>query len=165
MKQVNRYILTRLSCIVFMTFAMTTVPSAHAHTCSQATGAGQWAFTVSGSVILPNGAAVPVMQVGSFREDREGNFNGSQTRSLGGGVSKETFAGTASIHSDCSGTATTAPYDESGAVVRTTTVDFVLDEDGNHARSIVTSVVLPNGTSVAPLLTIDYRRVFSRQSN
>jgi len=150
--------------MVFATFATTIVPSALAHACSQATGAGQWAFTVSGSVVLPNGAVVPVLQVGTFREDRDGNFNGSQTRSLGGGVGKETFAGTASIHSDCSGTASTETYDESRALARTTTVDFVLDEDGNHARSIVTSIVLPNGTSLAPILTIDYRRISSRES-
>jgi hypothetical protein len=147
--------------IAFTICGATVVPLAHGNVCSQATGAGRWAFTVTGSVILPTGAAVPIMQVGTFREDRAGNLEGNQTRSLGGSVGKETFTGTAAIHSDCTGTATLAVSDESGTLVRTTTLDFVLDEDGNHARSIVTSIVLPNGVTLAPLLTLDYRRIFS----
>ena len=166
MKIANARTLTLLSCIIFTAFGMIVVPMANANSCSQASGAGRWAFTATGSVILPTGTSVPVTQIGIFQEDREGNVSGSQTRSLGGSVGKETFAGTASISPDCTGTAALAVYDEtSGALVRTTTVNFVLDDDGNHARSVVTSVVLPDGTSLAPLLTLDYRRVFSKRSN
>lgn len=160
MTQETRYTLTQFL-IIFTIFSGTMAPLAHASACSQATAAGRWAFTVTGSIILPTGAAIPVVQVGIFREDRAGNLEGSQTRSVGGSVGKETLTGTASVHPDCSGTATLALYDESGSLVRTTTLDFVLNEDGNHARSIITSIVLPNGASLAPLLTADYRRVFS----
>jgi hypothetical protein len=163
MKQTNRNPLSLLAIVTF--FGVSMVPLAHARICLQAGSAGRWAFTVTGSVILPTGGVVPVMQVGTFREDREGNIQGSQTRSLGGSVGKETLTGTATINPDCSGTATTAVYDDSGALVRTTTVDFVLDDDGNHARSIVTSIVLPDGTSLAPLLTLDYMRIFSKRGD
>jgi hypothetical protein len=81
-------------------------------------------------------------------------------------VGNETFAGSASVNPDCTGTATLAVYDEtSGALVRTTSVSFILDDDGNHARSIVASIVLADGTRLAPLLTLDYRRIFSQRSN
>jgi len=166
MKTANRRTLTLLSCMIFTAVDILVVPLANANSCSQASAAGRWAFTATGSVILPTGASLPVTQVGSFGEDIQGNVSGSQTRSLGGSVDNETFAGTASINPDCTGSAALAVYDEkSGALVRTTTVSFVLDDDGNHARSMVTSVVLPDGTSLAPLLTLDYRRIFFKRSN
>jgi hypothetical protein len=87
MTQNRRYTLT-LSFIVFTILAGTLAPLARASVCSQATGAGRWAFTVTGSVILPTGAAVPIVQVGLFREDRAGNFDGNQTRNVGGSVGK-----------------------------------------------------------------------------
>jgi hypothetical protein len=166
MKTANRKTLTLLSCVIFTAFDMIALPMANANSCSLASGAGHWAFTATGSVILPTGTSVPVTQIGSFQEDREGNVSGSQTRSLGGSVGNETFAGSASINPDCTGSATLAVYDEtSGSLVRTTIVNFILDDDGNHARSIVTSIVLPDGTSLPPLLTLDYRRIFSKRSN
>ena len=166
MKIAKRKTLALLSSMMFTAFAMVVVPLANANSCSQASGAGRWAFTATGSVILPTGASVPVTQVGTFTEDRQGNVSGNQTRSLAGSVGKETFAGIASVNPDCTGSATLAVYDEtSGALVRTTSVNFILDDDGDHARSIVTSIVLPDGTTLAPLLTLDYRRVFSKRSN
>ena len=166
METINRTTRARLSCIAFTLLSIGVVPTANAKSCSLASGAGRWAFTITGSVILPTGASIPVVQVGIFREDNLGNVSGSQTRSLGGSVAKETFAGTASINPDCTGTAELAVYDNtSGALTRTTSVDFVLDDDSNHARSIVTSIELPDGTRLAPLLTLDYRRIFSRASN
>ena len=166
MKQIKRKTLTLLSFIVFTTFDMTMAPLAHAHTCSTSTGAGSWGFTVTGSVILPTGAQISVAQVGNYTQDRQGNLSGRQTRSIGGKVAQETFTGTASTNRDCTGTATITVYDNaSGALVRITTLDFVLDDDGNRARSIVTSIVLPDGTNLGPLLTLDYRRVFSNGNN
>src|ERR1700758_2848753 len=106
MKAASRKAVTLLSCVIFTAFDMIALPMASANSCSQATGAGRWAFTAAGTVILPNGASVPVTQVGIFTEDQQGNVSGSQTRSLGGSVGKETFAGIASISPDCAGTAT-----------------------------------------------------------
>jgi hypothetical protein len=131
------------------------------HLCSNATGAGKWGFTVTGSIVLPGGAAVQVAQVGRFTQDREGNLVGTQTRSLGGSVAEETFLGTLSTNPDCTGKATVNFYDKaSGDLVRTSTLDFVMDEDGRASRAIVTSTILPNGASLGPILTIEYRKTF-----
>jgi hypothetical protein len=136
------------------------VPLAHAHSCSNTTGAGTWAFTVTGTVVLPTGVVVPVAQVGSFKQDSSGDLIGSQTRSLGGGVAQETFTGTTSTNPDCTGQVTVYVYDkQSGALVRTSTLDFILVDDGKEARAIVTSIVLPNGASLGPVLTVEYKRV------
>lgn len=141
-------------------------PNLHASQCSSATGAGHWEFTVTGMVILPTGAAVPVAQVGSYTADKAGNVAGSQTRSLGGNVAEETLTGTTSTNPDCTGKATVYVYDkQSGALVRTSTLDYVFVEDGRQIRGIITSVVLPNGASLAPVLTIEYRRIFTKENN
>ena len=43
--------------------------SAHAEgRCSMAATAGAWAFTYSGTILLPNGAAIPVASVGRFTQ-------------------------------------------------------------------------------------------------
>jgi hypothetical protein len=166
MKLISRKTLPLLTSMLLAGLALGMAPLAQAHTCSKSSGEGRWAFTVTGSVILSNGAAVSVAQVGTYTQDREGNLSGRQTRSLGGSVAHETFTGTASTSSNCTGSATIAVYDKtSGALVRTTTLDVVLDDDGNHARAIVTSIVLPDGTSLAPLLTLDYTRIFSKRSD
>jgi hypothetical protein len=117
-------------------------------------------------VILPTGLAVPVAQVGSYTADKAGNVAGVQTRSLGGNVAEETFTGTTSTNPDCTGKATVYVYDkQSGALVRTSTLDYVFVEDGRQIRGIITSVVLPNGANLAPVLTIEYRRIFTKENN
>ena len=147
---------------LFLSLSLNVLPSANARTCSNATGAGRWGFTVTGSVILPTGAAAPVAQVGSYTADREGNLEGTQTRSLGGSVASETFTGTTATSADCTGKATIYVYDKTtGNLVRTSTLDYIYDADGRQARAIVTSIVLPNGASLAPVLTLDYRRISS----
>ena len=141
-------------------------PWLHASQCSSATGAGRWEFTVTGMVILPTGLAVPVAQVGSYTADKARNVAGVQTRSLGGNVAEETFTGTTSTNPDCTGKATVYVYDkQSGALVRTSTLDYVFVEDGRQIRAIITSVVLPNGANLAPVLTVEYRRIFTKENN
>jgi hypothetical protein len=148
------------------TFTMSLPPTVLARTCSNATGAGRWEFTVTGTIILPTGAAVPVAQVGSYTADKAGNIIGSQTRILGGNVAEETFTATASTNPDCTGKATVYVYDkQSGTLVRTSTLDVVFVDEGREARAIVTAVVLPNGTNLGPVLTIEYKRVFFGRGN
>lgn len=141
-------------------------PWLHAAQCSNATGAGHWQFTVTGLVILPTGAAAPVAQMGTYTADKEGNIAGSQTRSLGGNVAEETFIGTISTNSDCTGKATVNFYDkQSGALARTSTLDLVYINGGRELRAIVTSTVLPNGVSIGPVLTVENRRVSLGKGN
>ena len=156
MKSIARILIAALFVVKFAAGLAFADP---AHHCSNATGAGRWGFTVTGTILLPTGAAVPVVQVGRFTQDHEGNVVGTQTRSLGGSVGEETFTGTISTNSDCTGKATVNFHDKaSGDLVRTSTLDFVMDEDGRASRAIVTSTVLPNGASLGPILTIEYRK-------
>ncbi len=48
---------------VLTLFFLALTPNLHAASCSNATGAGRWEFTVTGLVILPTGTAVPVAQL------------------------------------------------------------------------------------------------------
>src|SRR5437667_4018647 len=45
-----------------------------------------------------------VAATGIFTQDASGNITGTQTRSLNGSVADETFTGTATVYSDCTGT-------------------------------------------------------------
>jgi len=141
------------------TLILSVVPIAQARTCSNATGAGKWGFTVTGTIITPNGP-VSVVQVGRFTLDRAGNVVGSQARSLGGGIARETFKGTTTTNPDCTGSGTIQVFDESGSLVRTSGLDFVLVDNAREARYIVTSIVLPNGASIPPILAVDAKRLF-----
>lgn len=123
--------------------------------CSRASVAGKWAFTTTGSIP----GIGPVAAVGSFTQDASGNLKGSQTRSLNGDVADETFTGTASVNPDCTGADVIQVF-QSGVLVRTSSLSVVYDENGQDVRAIFTSLVLPDGTSLPTILTIEAKRVF-----
>jgi hypothetical protein len=50
---------------------------------------------------------------------------------------------------------------ESGVLVRTSTLKVVYDQNGREERAIFQSVVLPNGTSLPAVLTIEAKRITS----
>ena len=74
---------------------------ARASQCSQASAAGNWAYTYTGTVFAPN--ALPAAAVGHFHEDAKGNVTGSQTHTLAGETEVEDITGTATVNSDCTG--------------------------------------------------------------
>ena len=135
MQSVSR---TLLLLAFLTTLVLSIAPTVQARTCSNATGAGDWGCTVTGLLILPTGQ-VPIGQVGNFTLDAEGNVVGRQTRSLGGAIGHETILGKAQTNPDCTGTATLQIFDESGALARTATLDFIFVDSGSEARYIVTS--------------------------
>lgn len=135
------------------------VPGVHA-ACSKAGVEGKWGFSTNGSIP----AIGPVAATGLFNQDREGNITGSQTRSLNGDIADETFTGTATVNSDCTGTDTIQVFQD-GNLVRTTTLNVVYDDNAREARAIFTSLVLPDGTKLPTVLTIEARRVVSRQAD
>jgi hypothetical protein len=139
-------------------FFLAVAPALHAAHCTDATGAGKWGFTTTGMLILPTGP-VSVVAVGSFIQDTAGNIAGGQTRSLGGLTAHETFKGTVVTNPDCTGTATVEVFDDSGAVVRTSTLEFVLVNNARQVRAIFRSLVLPDGTSIPTVLTTEYDRL------
>jgi len=125
------------------------VPGLHA-ACSTASVAGRFGFTTTGSIP----AVGPVAATGIFTQDASGNITGTQTRSLNGSVADETFTGTATVNSDCTGTDTVQVFQD-GSLVRTTTLQVVYDDNGREARAIFTSLVLqPSGVSLPNIITI-----------
>ena len=142
---------------LMITFVVSVAPSAQAASgkCSFSKVAGTYGLTTTGSIP----AIGPVAAVGLITIDASGNISGSQTRSLNGDIADETFTGTATLNSDCTGTDTVSVF-ESGILVRTSTLKVVYDDHGNSARAIFTSIVLPDGTPLASILTVDARRVW-----
>jgi len=140
-------------------FLLLAGPSLHA-ACTSATAAGTFGFTTTGILILPAPTGpVPVGAVGSITFDLNGNAAGSQDRSLGGAFAHETLTGTLTVNRDCTISLLANVFDSSGTLVRTSTIDGVLVNNGKQIRGIFETVVLANGVSLGSVLTVDGNRV------
>ncbi len=140
-------------------FLLLAGPSLHA-ACTSATAAGTFGFTTTGILILPAPTGpVPVGAVGSITVDLNGNAAGSQDRSLGGAFAHETLTGTLTVNRDCTISLLANVFDSSGNLVRTSTIDGVLVNNGKQIRAIFETVVLANGVSLGSVLTVDANRV------
>jgi len=138
-------------------FLLVAGTSLHA-ACTSATAAGTFGFTTTGTLILPSGP-VPVGAVGLITFDLNGNAAGSQDRSLGGAFAHETLTGTLTVNRDCTISLLANVFDSSGTLVRTSTIDGVLVNNGKQIRGIFETVVLANGVSLGSVLTVDGNRV------
>lgn len=132
--------------------------------CSAATLKGAWGYTETGSVIAPSpaGGTVTVMAaaVGRYEFDRVGNFDGEQDSSANGAVGHDTKQGTYVINPDCTGTLTLTAYRD-GVPQRLSIWAFVIadGDGGREMRGIMTSMALPNGVPLAPILTMSARPI------
>ncbi len=131
-----------------------------AHTCSLASVAGTYSLTTTGSIP----AIGPVAAVGVVTVEKSGNLSGGQTRSLNGAIADETFNGTATVNPDCTGTDVIQVFQD-GVLVRTSTLNLVYEDNSRSARAIFTSIVLPDGTQLSSILTIEARRLFVREGH
>jgi hypothetical protein len=129
------------------------------HTCSAATVAGEWGYSETGTLILPTGP-VPYASLGRYTLDRDGNYSGARTASLGGTIQVATFKGTATVNPDCTGTVTISFYGQSGNLLSTAVKTVVYINNAREARAMITSVVLPNGVSLPAVLTTDAKKIF-----
>ena len=136
-------------------------PSGQAGQCSLAGTAGKYGFTLTGTVILPTGP-VPIAAVGRATLDAAGNASGTESRSVGGGFADETFTGTYTVNSDCTGTATIQFY-ESGQLVRTSVLSLVFDNNQKEIRMVQKSLELPNGAFLPVVVTVEARRIFTEE--
>jgi hypothetical protein len=153
----------RLVPLLITLFALSAASAARAsdtRSCSTASIAGKFGFTTTGSIP----SIGPVAATGLFTQDASGNITGTQTRSLNGDIADETFTGTATVNRDCTGTDTIQVF-QNGVLARTTTLHVVYDDDGREARAIFTSLVLPDGTSLPSIITIEARRIFPGKSD
>ncbi len=126
--------------------------------CSLALTAGKWGFTTNGTVV----GIGPRASMGILTLDAAGNaLNGKATASLNGVVTDETFSGTYTVNPDCTGKLAIDIFNLSGNKVLTATLDLVFDDNVRELRAIFTSVVLPNGTPLATVITVEAKKMFA----
>lgn len=131
-------------------------------TCSQASWRGDFGYTFTGTLNL-SAPVGPVSFAGVGREttDAEGNVSGFQNTSVGGKVSENTTKGKIKAGSDCTATMSVSIYNASGTtLLRTATWYFVLDNNLREIRAIMTSLALPDGTSVPATVTMIVTKQF-----
>ena len=155
--------IVRTICLATLFLCLPAIASAQGHrTCSNASLAGTWGYTETGTVIGPTGP-IPVAAVGSYTFDRAGNFSGAQSSSTGGKVGQDTKLGTYTVNADCTATLLLSVYDESGTtLLRRSIWEIVLVESATEMRGIMTSlvVVLPAETPVPPIVIMSAQRLF-----
>jgi len=142
--------------LVFASLLIGLAPAAHSATCSTATVAGNWAFTLNGVLILPTGP-VPLAGIIRGTADINGNVAGTEARNVGGGYGDETLTGSWTINPDCTGTATVSAF-KSGQLVRTGVLSIVFDENAKQVRMVQQSLTLPDGTQVPVVATVEGRK-------
>jgi hypothetical protein len=144
------------SAIVVAAFGLSVAASAEVvPSCSLARAAGNYAFTDSGTVVNVG----PRTAVGTFTLDAAGNLlNGVATSSLNGTVASETFSGTYTLNPDCTGTISVEIF-ASGTEIFAVTLNMAFDDNMRQIRGIFTSVVEPDGTSLATVINIDARKM------
>lgn len=125
--------------------------------CSTAKGAGSYAFTLTGTLILPTGP-VPFAAVGRADLKANGSVSGTEARSVGGEYGDETFSGTFSINADCTGTATLNFY-EDGQLVRISVLSTISDDNNRQIRMVQKSLTLPNGVVLPVIATVDAQKI------
>ena len=137
--------------IAFAAFVVSMVPTVQARTCSNATVAGEYGISASGSVILPTGPT-PFVDVGRFIEEENGNITGSDTVSLGGVIGQHLLKGTFSINPDCTGTITRQTFTDSGAPLGTAIISIVVVDNGRKQLGIFTEFTDPKGAVLPTVL-------------
>ena len=143
--------------------ARATVHADEGATCSLATVAGKYGFTLAGTLLLPTGP-VPGGAVGRVTLDAQGNVAGTEARNVGGSFANETFAGTETLSPNCTATST-LKFFESGQLVRTSVITLVWDDNLNEFRFVQQSLTLPDGTNVPVVVTGDGRRINPTSGN
>ena len=132
--------------------------AAQAETCSTAKAAGKWGFTTNGTVV----GIGPRDSLGIFTLDEAGNLlNAKATSSLNGSVTDEKFSGTYTVNPDCTGKLSIQIFDLPGNKILAATLDLVFDNNVRELRGLFTSAVLPNGTPLGTVITVQGKRVFS----
>jgi len=137
------------------------VPAARAHSCSTQKAAGDYGFTLTGVILTPSGSA-PAAAVGRASLDVSGHVTGTEARSVAGGYADETFTGTLTVNSDCTGSMTLNFYD-AGTLVRTSVLSVVFVDNQRELRMVQKSFTLPNGVSVPVVITAEAKRTFTDQ--
>jgi hypothetical protein len=146
---------------IFALVLVVAMPTAFGETCSTAKAAGSWGFKLAGSLLPPSGAVLGA-GVGAVTVDAEGNLAGGEARNVGGGFATETLLGTWTINPDCTGNAAFSIY-ESGTLVRQTSFSLVFVDDMRGGYAVEQALVLPDGTNLPAVITVDLTRISRRE--
>jgi hypothetical protein len=140
-------------------FLASLTPAAYADNCSNATVAGSWGLTLTGTLLLPSGP-VSGAAVATLNADPAGNVTGTEARNVGGGFANETIVGSWSVNGNCTGTITANIY-ESGVLVRTSVLSLVFDENSTEIRMLQQSLTIPpNGVTIPVVITVQGKKMF-----
>jgi hypothetical protein len=146
--------------VLVAAFVLALTPlQAQAH-CSNASTAGNWAYTYTGTIFTQSGPLLAA-SVGHYKQDAAGNVTGSQTRSVEGDSGVEDVAGSVTVNKDCTATGTIKVF-VNGQLQRTSVLALAYDSNGNHVRMIFESLTLADGTKVPIVITVDGNRLFSK---
>lgn len=145
--------------LTFLAFLLLIAPPGMHAACTNGSLAGTFAFTTTGTLIVPPTGPVPVAAVGTITVDVNGNASGSQDRSLGGEFARETIVGNISVTRDCVLNLVVNVYDSAGKLARTSVITGVLADHNKRIRAIFQSIVLPTNENLYSVLTIDGDRL------
>jgi len=132
-------------------------PQLTAQRCSRGTVAGDWAATLTGTIILPTGG-VPAAAVLRISADLAGNFSGTEARNVGGEFVRETLTGNWTVNPDCTGRVTASIF-QSGVLARTVVLAVVFDSLSTDLRMVQKSLTLPDGTSIPVVITLEGKKL------
>src|SRR5215469_629210 len=143
--------------LAFSVMFMALLPIAYGQSCSLVRAAGQYGFNDSGTVV----GIGPRVATGIFTLDAAGNLvNGKATSSLNGQIAGEAFSGPYTVNSDCTGTFTLEVFDpSSGKLLFTATLNLAWDDNMRELRFILTSIALPDGTPLTPIINGEARKL------
>lgn len=124
--------------------------------CSIQHASGNWSFTDAGTIIGLGARTA----VGVFTLDAAGRLlNGVATSSLNGVIADETFSGTYTVDSNCTGTINVKIFDKtSGAEIFAVTLNVAFDSNVKELRGIFKSIVTPNGTVILSVINLGARK-------
>jgi len=133
----------------------------HDSACSIRSVKGAWGYSESGTLYHPTAGAIPYASVGSYTVDHHGNLSGARNASAAGAIQFATVKGTATVNPDCTGELHLSLYDKSNNLLNTVVKFVVYVDNSTAAWSIITDVVLPDGTTHVPaVLVTDAKKQF-----
>ena len=121
--------------VVGLALSLIVAAPAHATQCSLANVAGSYGYTANGFVAIAPGSFIPAAAAGRITFDGTGHVSGTQTRVVGGASLDETYSGTYTVNSNCTGSFTVLVEPDT----RTSTVDLVWTNNTNAASAVFTS--------------------------
>lgn len=153
----NRNVASTALVTVFAATLVLSVTATAQAACSLARAAGTYGFSDSGTIV----GVGPRVAAGIFTLDTAGNLlNGKATSSLNGTIAEETFSGTYTVNSDCTGTFNNIELrDLSGNLLLTITANLAWDDNMKQLRAIFTSAKLPDATSLLIVISAEAKKM------